>query len=57
MSYANPVIALLWLGLFSRINVTPFDYLVIGTVAIVVANLLIQWLRTSPRPALHRAAR
>ena len=43
MSYANPVIALVWLGIFSRINITEVDYLIIGTAVIVVSNLLINF--------------
>ena len=41
--YVTPLIALAWLHSFSRIGIESVDYLVIGAVAIVSANLLINF--------------
>ena len=41
MIYLTPLVALLWLGVFSRIDVPHPQYLLIGTCGIIVANLLI----------------
>ena len=43
LAYLIPVISLVWLALFSQINVARMDYLIIGTAAIVSANLLINF--------------
>ena len=39
--YTTPIFALIWLALASQINVPHVDLLVIGTLAIITANLLI----------------
>lgn len=39
--YLNPVLALIWLALFSDINVARLDYLLIGAAAIVAMNLVL----------------
>ena len=41
LSYATPVVALLWLAAFSEIHVANTEHLVIGTTAIVAMNLLL----------------
>ena len=41
--YSTPIFALIWLELSSLISVPRTDYLVIGTVAIIVANLLVNF--------------
>ena len=41
IAFATPVVALIWLWAFSLLNVPHLDYLVIGTLGIVAANLLI----------------
>ena len=43
IAYLTPILALLWLLLASRVNVPRLDFLVIGTAAIVAANLLINF--------------
>ena len=43
LAYLIPVISLVWLALFFQINVARMDYLIIGTAAIVSANLLINF--------------
>ena len=43
LAYATPVFTLVWLALFSDIAVASVPYLVIGTAAIVAANLLINF--------------
>jgi hypothetical protein len=43
LGYATPVLALLWLFLFSEVGVARADYLVIGVVAILSVNLLINF--------------
>ena len=41
--YITPIFALAWLHIFSRIGIASVDYLIIGAVAIVTANLLINF--------------
>ena len=41
MIYLTPVVALIWLGVFSRIDVPYPEYLLIGASGIIIANLLI----------------
>ena len=41
--FAIPVLSLIWLGLFSEIEVARVDYLIIGFAAILAANLLINF--------------
>ena len=41
LNYAIPILSLTWLWAFSEVSVIRADYLVIGTIAIVAANLLI----------------
>lgn len=43
MAYATPLIALLWLFLFSQVNVARFDFLLIGAAAIITTNLLVNF--------------
>lgn len=43
IAYLTPILALFWLLLASKVNVPRVDYLVIGTAAIVAANLLINF--------------
>ena len=43
LSYTTPIFSLVWLGIFSLINIPHIDYLIIGAAAIVVANLLINF--------------
>ena len=43
LSYTTPLFSLLWLFLFSQVNVARVDYLVMGTTAIIIANLLINF--------------
>lgn len=43
LAYATPVFTLVWLAIFSEIAVASVPYLVIGTAAIVAANLLINF--------------
>ena len=43
MSYATPLVALLWLFVFSQVNVARLDYLIIGAAVIISANLLINF--------------
>ncbi len=43
LGYATPVVALIWLALASRIDVPHIDWLVIGLIAIIVANLLLNF--------------
>ena len=43
LSYTTPLFSLLWLFLFAQVNVARIDYLVIGTAAIITANLLINF--------------
>ncbi len=41
LGYAEPVFAVLWLALFWEVNIPRVDYLIIGTCAIISANILI----------------
>ncbi len=41
--YLTPIVTLVWLGLASLIDIPHFDWLVIGAVAIIVANLLLNF--------------
>ena len=41
LAYITPLVALAWLWSLSLVNVTHFDYLVIGAMGIVAANMLI----------------
>ena len=43
LGYAIPILSLIWLWIFSEINVLRPDYLIIGAAAIVTANLLINF--------------
>ena len=43
MSYLTPVLGLIWLFAFSQVGVIRVDYLIIGTAAILTANLLINF--------------
>ena len=43
LGYATPVLALGWLFLFAEVDVAKVEYLVIGTVAILSANLLMNF--------------
>ena len=43
LGYAIPILSLIWLWIFSEINVLRPDYLLIGAAAIVTANLLINF--------------
>lgn len=43
LGYATPVFALFWLFLLSRVDVVNPDYLVVGAVAVIAANLLINF--------------
>ena len=43
LNYCIPVLSLIWLAIFSEINVFHADYLIIGTAAIITANLLINF--------------
>ena len=43
LGYGIPIFSLVWLAIFSEIGVARIDYLVIGTAAIVSANLLINF--------------
>ncbi len=52
LSYATPLFGLLWLWVFSDIQVANIDYVLIGAVGIVTANLLLARVipsRSSPR--------
>lgn len=42
-SYATPIFSLFWLFLFSQVDVARVDYLIIGAIAIIAANLLINF--------------
>ena len=50
ISYATPIFALIWLGVFSFIAVPRSDYLIIGAIIIISANLLLNF-EASIRPA------
>ena len=41
LSYATPLVALIWLWMFSILGVSHIDYLIIGALGIVASNLLI----------------
>lgn len=41
LQYISPVLALLWLFLATTVEITRFDYLIIGTITIMVINVLI----------------
>ena len=41
LAYATPVVALVWIWLFSTLDVPHIDYLVIGAMGIIAANMLI----------------
>ena len=43
ISYATPIFSLFWLFLFSEVDISRVDYLIIGTAAIICANLLINF--------------
>ena len=43
LGYAAPILALVWLALFSLVDVIRPDYLIVGTAAIITANLLINF--------------
>ena len=43
ISYTTPVFALVWLALFSQVEIAFVDYLVMGTILIITANLLINF--------------
>ena len=43
MAYATPLVALLWLLIFSQVNVARFDFLIIGAAAIITTNLLVNF--------------
>ena len=43
ISYATPIISLIWLFLFSQVHVPRADFLIIGAAAIIIANLLINF--------------
>ena len=43
ISYLQPVFVLVWLGLFSLIEVPHVDFLIIGTTTIIAANLLLNF--------------
>ena len=43
LGYSTPVFALVWLALFSEIAVASIPFLIIGTAAIIAANLLINF--------------
>ena len=43
LNYGIPILSLLWLWIFSEISVIRADYLVIGSVAVITANLLINF--------------
>ena len=43
LSYLTPIVALGWLGLFSQAAVSRLDLLLVGTMAVMVANLLINF--------------
>ena len=43
LNYGIPILSLLWLWVFSEISVLRADYLVIGSVAVITANLLINF--------------
>ena len=43
LTYAGPVLGLVWLGLASQINVLRIDYLIIGAAAVITANLLLNF--------------
>ena len=43
LSYLTPIFGVLWLFVFSQVGVARPDFLIIGTIAIVVANLIINF--------------
>ena len=43
LSYAGPVLSLLWLGILGYIDVVKIDWLVIGAISIVAANALLNF--------------
>ena len=43
LGYATPVCSLLWLWIFGFVNVAAWQYLVIGTAAVITINLLINF--------------
>ena len=43
ISYATPIFSLVWLFLFWTVDIARVDYLIIGTAAIITANLLINF--------------
>ncbi len=47
--YLIPLLSLIWLGLSGLLNVPHFDWLIIGTAAIIIANLLLNF-KTNIRP-------
>lgn len=43
LSYATPVVTLVWLFLFAEVDIARTDYLIMGAAAIITANLLINF--------------
>ncbi len=43
ISYGTPIFSLFWLFLFAEVDISRVDYLIIGTAAIISANLLINF--------------
>ncbi len=43
ISYTTPIFALVWLALFSQLQIAHVDFLVVGTILIITANLLINF--------------
>ncbi len=43
LAYAIPIFSLIWLFLFAEVNIAKVGYLIIGTVAIISTNLLINF--------------
>ncbi len=49
IGYSIPVLGLIWLALAGLLDVSHFDWLIIGTTAIIIANLLLNF-KTNIRP-------
>ena len=43
LSYLTPILALAWLALFSQAEVSRLDYLLVGAIAVITANLLVNF--------------
>ena len=43
LTYLTPVFAFVWLFIFSEVDVVRADYLVLGTIAIIISNMLIHF--------------